>query len=219
MPLLSDADAVGEEGGMSKKQHILLVDDDRLVVATLKDGLSREGFEVSTAASGEEGIAVARDARPDLAIIDVRMPGTGGLGLARYLREHTRVPFLFLSAYSNEDIVRRAVDEGALGYLVKPLDATHLIPVIYATLARAKEIERLRELEAQLRTALAQGREASIAVGLLMERHRLDRDAAFELLRERARHERRKVNEVALTLIEASETLNRTTQRTSKASG
>ena len=133
---------------MTKRHHILLVDDDRLVVATLKAGLTRAGFEVSTAATGEEGVAMVGQAKPDLAIVDFRMPGAGGLEFARYLREQTTIPFVFLSADSDEEIVQRALDAGALGYLVKPLDFTQLVPVIQATLAQAKEIARLREPEA-----------------------------------------------------------------------
>ena len=186
---------------------MLVVDDDRLVLAALAEGLRGAGYRVTGAASGEDALGAAGRDRPDLALLDVRMPGMDGVELGRRLREQHGVPFLYLSAYGDQDVVRQAVDEGALGYLVKPLDIQQIVPSIEAALTRARELKQLRETEGQLNTALAGSREISMAVGLLMMRDRVDREQAFELLRVNARSQRRPVAEVAGELLNSAESL------------
>lgn len=182
-----------------KPMHIMIVDDDRLVLAALSRGLKDAGYRVSAAANGEDAYTIATRDPPDLALLDIRMPGMNGIELGRRLRE--RVPFLYLSAYGDEDTVRDGVAQGALGYLVKPLDIAQILPAVQAALARAAEIRALHEKETQLMTALATNRETATAVGLLMERKRLDREQAFELLRAHARSARRSVQELARDLL------------------
>lgn len=194
---------MNEADNASKK--ILLVDDDRLILALLGEGLRKFGYEVETAASGDEALARCRENQPDLAILDVRMPVKTGIETARELRETTAVPYLFLSAHGDHDIVKSAVDEGALGYLLKPIDVPQIVPTIEAALARAAELRELRERETTLSNALAAGRESSLAVGLVMERYRLDRRAAFEALRFHARSQRRKFDEVAAEFVKSAE--------------
>jgi two-component system, response regulator PdtaR len=188
-----------EKNNPQQPMHIMVVDDDRLVLAALSRGLKDVGYRVSTAANGEDASAIADRDPPDLALLDMRMPGMNGIELGRRLRE--RVPFLYLSAYGDEDTVRDGVAQGALGYLVKPLDIAQILPTVQAALARAAEIRALHEKETQLMTALATNRETATAVGLLMERKRLDREQAFELLRARARSARRSVQELAHDLL------------------
>ena len=146
--------------------------------------------------------------RPDIAILDVRMPGQSGLDLAKNLQELSDVPFIFLTAYGEGDVVRQAIEYGALGYMVKPVEVPQLIPAIEAALARAEELWKLRNTEQQLQTALNENREVSIAVGLLMERRRISRQQAFETLRTMARTQRRKIGDVAEDILTAAELLN-----------
>ncbi|HXF67852.1 MAG TPA: response regulator [Burkholderiales bacterium] len=190
------------------RAHLLVVDDDRLVLATLARGLREAGYDVSAAASGPDALAAVARSAPDLALLDVRMPGMDGVELGRLLREGAGVPFLYLSAYGQAEVVQQAVEHGALGYLVKPLDVAQIVPSIEAALARAREIRGLREKHSQLSTALAGSREVSMVVGLLMVRECLDRGEAFELLRSHARAQRRALAEVARELLESAEKLN-----------
>ena len=111
------------EGSGLIMAKILVADDDRVVLLTLAEGLREAGFEVIEARDGLQALALCRSEAPDLALLDIRMPGLDGLELARRLRDETRVPFLFFSAYGDEEFVRRAVEIGALGYLIKPLAA------------------------------------------------------------------------------------------------
>ena len=188
---------------------ILLVDDDRLVLSTLARGLSGAGYSVSTAESADDAEAIlAGGERPDLAILDVSMPGRSGLELAERLHSFDHIPFMLLTAYSDHEIVDRAAACGALGYLVKPVDTPQLAPAIKAALARAGEIHSLKATGRQLQGALDSEREISIAIGITMVQYRLDRKAAFELLRKTARGQSRKLAELAADVIKASETLN-----------
>ncbi|MBK7049769.1 MAG: response regulator [Rhodoferax sp.] len=190
-------------------KQILLVDDDRLVLAMMSGGLRDAGYHITSAESAEEARAwLASGARPDLAILDVRMPGEGGLSLAQRLRELDHIPFIMLSAYSDPDMVAQATACGALGYIVKPQEVTQLIPVIEAALARANELSDLRTTRQQLQAALNNERDISIAVGITMMQHHLKRSDAFELLRKSARSQRIKLADLAVQVIAAGEALS-----------
>jgi response regulator NasT len=189
-------------------RRLLLVDDDSLILALLARVLEQAGYEVIQTGSAEEALSIARQDDPDLALLDVTMPGMSGIDLARRLQAETAVPFMFLSAHGDIDTVKEAASFGAVGYLVKPVDTAQIVPAIEAALARADDIKRLRRTEANLTAALAAGRETSMAVGLLMARYQSDRNTAFEVLRDHARSQRRKINEIANELLCAEETLN-----------
>jgi response regulator NasT len=181
--------------------QLLIVDDDRLILHILSTGLRSAGYRTVEADSGESAIRIAHTLPIDLAILDVRMPGMSGLELAGYLRTNTATPCIFLSAYGDTAIVEQAVAEGALGYLVKPLDVPNIIPSIATALARAKELSDLKKTQAQLNAAVSQRRDIGIAIGLLMERHGLGEQPAFDMLRKAARKERRKLDELAAEVL------------------
>lgn len=186
----------------------MLVDDDRVVLSTLCEGLEQAGYRVTAAESAEEAQELlAGGIRPDLAIVDVSMPGCGGLYLAQRLRELDRIPFIMLSAYGDADNVEQAVACGALSYAVKPLDLPQLIPTIEAALARADELHGLRTGQRQLQQALDGDRCINIATGILMVHQQLSREDAFHLLRDTARSQRRKLAELAQAMVQASEVL------------
>jgi response regulator NasT len=180
--------------------QLLLVEDDMLILRTMARGLRDAGYQVSEAESGEEAMRVCTELRPDLAILDINMRGISGLELARWLAPRD-IPFMFLSAYDDADFVHQAEQAGALGYLVKPLDVPRILPSLKTALARARDLAVLRESEEKLVAALQNSREISTAIGLLMERHELSAEQAFERLRAQARSQRIKVLEVARGLI------------------
>lgn len=195
--------------GIDAGAHILIVDDDRLVLATLGHGLRDAGYRVSEAAEGTAALTLAARDKPDLALLDVRMPDISGVKLAERLKAEHAVPFMFLSAYGDPDIIQRATELGALGYLVKPLDVPQIIPSIEAALARSAQIRTLTDTGEQLSQALESGRETSMAIGILMERRGFDRNQAFEALRSHARSQRRRIHEIAAELVDAVETVNK----------
>lgn len=188
--------------------RLLLVDDDRLILATLARSLRDAGYETETANSGEAALDRAAATRFALAVMDMRMPGLSGVETARRLQVEHGVPALFLSAYGDRESVHEAVAGGTLGYLVKPVNASQLIPAIEAALARARDLAALVEIKTQLDRALTGGRNINIAIGILMERRRLSVAAAFEALRATARAERRRLEERASDLVSTLERLN-----------
>ena len=176
------------------KVKILIADDDRVVLFTLAEGLREADFDVIEARDGLQALDLCRSEAPALALLDIRMPGLDGLELARRLREETSVPFLFFSAYSDEAFVRHAVESGALGYLLKPLNVPALLPMVHTALARSRDFSGLQD-------ALASNRTIATAVGMLMHAEGLDQPAAFEKLRQQARGQRRKLEDVAMAMI------------------
>ncbi|RZJ09693.1 MAG: response regulator, partial [Rubrivivax sp.] len=114
------------------KGKILVVDDDRLVLATLSYGLTQAGFEVIDADNGDDAILLAREHRPELALLDIRMEGLTGFDVAAYLREYLQTPFMFLSAFADEATVAKVKELGAVAYLVKPLDISQIVPAVEA---------------------------------------------------------------------------------------
>ena len=190
-------------------KSLLLVDDDRLILATLSNGLRLAGYHIITAESVDEAEAwLQRNARPDLVILDVRMPGRNGLELTPLLAELEQIPFLLLTSYSEKELIKQANTSGAMGYLVKPVDITQLIPGIENALARAQELKALRESAQQLQQALDADRMASVAIGIIMDERFINHDEALKLLRNMARSQQIKLADLAANIVQARETLN-----------
>lgn len=199
------------EKSLSTAKSLLLVDDDRLVLSTLATGLAKAGYRVTTAESVEEAEAdLSGGDGVDLVILDVRMPGHSGLHLAQRLRDLDHIPFMMLSAYSDAQIVAQAAHYGAMGYAVKPIDLPQLLPTIEAALARADELQDLRLERQQLQQVLDGDRNINIATGIIMVSHKLARADAFNMLRNTARSQRRKLADLAQDVIQGSEALSLT---------
>jgi len=184
--------------------HVLIVEDDRLVLAGLAAGLEERGYLVTKAVSGEQAVQLADSARPDLVLMDICLPDISGIEAARKINDRLGIPIIFLSAFNAEETVREAVRLGGFVYLVKPITIKQLVPAIESVLARAADLSKLRGSEQNLATALKQSREISVAIGMLMERHGISAEDAFELLRRNARDTRRKAAEVAQDVISGS---------------
>lgn len=123
---------------MSAGGRILVVDDDRLVLATVVHGLTQAGYEVLDADNGDDAILLAREHRPELALLDIRMEGKSGFDVAEYLRDVAHVPFMFLSAFADADTRAKVDALGALAYLVKPLDVGQIVPTVERVLAQLR---------------------------------------------------------------------------------
>lgn len=185
------------------KGKILVVDDDRLVLATLTHGLAQAGYEVIDADNGDDAILAAREHRPLLALLDIRMEGKSGFDVAAYLRESLRIPFMFLSAFTDEETVRQVKALGAVAYLVKPLDIHQIVPAVEAAFAHLPE----RAADARVPAAGPLPEAVAMAVGVLMHRYSLTRVQALGQLRRLAENERRSVEEQAARVLDAVELL------------
>ena len=197
---------------MTNKGTILVVDDNRLVLATLTDGLSQAGYHVIDADNGDDAILLAREHKPDLALLDIRMEGKSGFDVAQYLRTQCRMPFMFLSAFSDEETVSQVEALGAVAYLVKPLDIRQIVPAVEAAFAnleagRGAASDAIATPRRGVATNEAVDPTVAMAAGVLMHRHSLTRVAAMERLSRLAVGEGRSAREQAELLLAAVERL------------
>jgi len=203
---------------VTSKGKILVVDDDRLVLATLTHGLVQAGYEVIDADNGDDAILLAREHRPELALLDIRMEGMSGFDVAAYLREALQTPFMFLSAFADEDTVAKVKELGAVAYLVKPLDIHQIVPAVEAAFAnlRARSGSGSGTGPAHAAPEPAprveggdevMGQTVAMAVGVLMHRYSLSRRDAWARLRRMAALEGRSLQDQAARLLEAVELL------------
>jgi two-component system, response regulator PdtaR len=188
---------------------VLLADDDRLILATLSQGLRKAGFPTVEASSGAVALRCCLDSPPGIAVLDYDIPDMSGLEIARALYP-APFPLIFLSAYGDDQIVRAAADLGVMAFLVKPIDPLHLVPTIHTVMKRFSDLSTLRGESVQLNSALKAARATSIVVGLLMERLRLSEKEAYDRLRAYCRGHNRKVTEVASEILSATERLHET---------
>lgn len=190
----------------------MLVDDDRLVLASLSPSLQAAGYVVKKATSGKEAIDLCQQTPPDLAVLDMRMPGMDGIEVARWLQQNTQIPFIFLTAYGEDNAIEKAVDSGALGYLIKPIDPPQLLAGVKTALQRSAENRLLLQREGQLTEALNGDRTVNTAVGILIEREHMSEQEAFERLRNQARSNQRRLPDLARELVQAVENINKLSQ-------
>ena len=189
------------------KGKILVVDDDRLVLATLTHGLAQAGYDVIDADNGDDAILLAREHRPDLALLDIRMEGKSGFDVAAYLREYCQIPFMFLSAFSDDETMRQVKQLGAVAYLVKPLDIRHILPTVEAAFANAAPG---KPAAAHPPSYEPMAQPVAMAVGVLMHRYSLSRTAALGRLERMAANEGLPLAEQAERLLAAVELLSST---------
>lgn len=189
---------------------ILIVDDDPLILATLTIGLNHAGYQVLEASSGEIALELCQQQLPDLVILDIQMSGMSGIETAKQIYQQFHLPFLFLTAVTDRYMVTSAVREGALGFLVKPIEMTQLIPSIETALLRAKEFQSLQHQNVHLETALSQNRDVSIAIGIMVAHSDLNAVEAEAALRQYARKNRTKMADLAKHIIAAANQLNNT---------
>jgi response regulator NasT len=164
--------------------------------------LERAGFDVvAEARDGREAVALAAEHRPDLAVMDVKMPELDGIEAARQMLEQRQIPIVMLTAFSEAALVGRAVDAGVFGYLVKPFRESDLLPAIEAARARHAELQALRDEAGSLRDALEARKLIERAKGLLMEKDGLSEGEAFARLRGASQQTGRPLREVAEAIL------------------
>jgi len=193
---------------VTSKGKILVVDDDRLVLATLTHGLLQAGYEVIDTDNGDDAILLAREHHPDLALLDIRMEGMSGFDVAAYLRDFLHTPFMFLSAFADEETVAKVGALGAVDYLVKPLEVRQILPAVEAALARLPSRPAPPEAGPHA-PAEAMTPIVAMAVGVLMHRHGLSRAVALERLQRLAREDGQGAEQMAQRLLDAIDLLAR----------
>ena len=169
-------------------RSLLVCDDDRLVLMSITAALRQVGYEVYEADSGDDAILLARQHRPDLAILDIRMDGKTGFDVAAYFRDYLDQPFVFLTACSNPDEISEGMAQGALAYFIKPIETPRLLQEVEKALAR---LESRTVPKAAVRTLLGEepvrDHQHWVAAGILMATERLDLHGAVSRLADIAR--------------------------------
>ncbi len=182
--------------------RILVAEDETIIRLDLRALLERAGFHVcAEARDGLEAVELARQHRPDLAILDVKMPRLDGIEAAKRIIDERPIPIVMLTAYGQDELVARAVEAGVFGYLVKPFREQDLLPAIATARARHEELQALRQEAASLAEALAARKAIERAKGLLMAREGLTEQQAFERLRRASQISGRPLKVVAEALI------------------
>lgn len=182
--------------------RILVAEDETIIRLDLRALLEKAGLEVcAEARDGVEAVELARRHRPDLAILDVKMPRLDGIEAARRIIDERPIPIVMLTAYGQEELVARAVEAGVFGYLVKPFREQDLLPAIATARARHEELQALREEAESLAEALAARKAIERAKGLLMAKEGLTEQQAFERLRRASQISGRPLKVVAEALI------------------
>ena len=183
--------------------RVVIAEDEAIIRLDLKETLQEEGYEVvGETGRGDEAVQLVRDLDPDLAILDIKMPGMDGLSAAREIAGERRAAVLILTAFSQRDLIEQARDAGALAYLVKPFQKNELIPAIEVALGRFKEMKLLegevKGLEEQLETRKVVDR----AKGMLMDRHGMSENDAFSFIQKTAMQQRVKTKVIAQQIID-----------------
>ena len=190
------------------QRTILVADNDSSDLSTIAEQLQEAGYNVITASNAEETLLHSQSDDTDLAIIDIDIISNLDGHDSRQMWEQIRIHTLYLTNSQNQDSVELAVNQGALGYLIKPMENHQLLPAVKSALECASELKRLQLNEGRLSDAIQRNREISVAIGIYMERFHTTEQEAFEALRSFARNERRKLVEIARELIQVTEGRN-----------
>ncbi|MGC9001942.1 MAG: ANTAR domain-containing response regulator [Dictyoglomus sp.] len=189
-----------------KTVRVLIAEDEPIVKMDLKELLESQGYEVvGEASDGKIAIELARKLKPDVIIMDIRMPNLDGIEAAKILTQEEIAPIIFLTAYSDRELVEKAKEVGVVAYIVKPFKESDLFPAIEIAIARFKEFQLLRKEVEDLKDALETRKLVDRAKGILMDREGLKEHEAFRLIQKASMDKRKPMKEIAQAIILAYE--------------
>jgi response regulator NasT len=181
----------------------VIAEDEAIIRLDLRETLEEEGYEiVGETGRGDEAVRLVRELQPDLAILDIKMPGLDGLAAARQIADDRLAAVLILTAFSQRDLIEEARDAGALAYLVKPFQRSELVPAIEISLGRFRELRALQEQTESLEDRLETRKVLDRAKGTLMDRHGMTEQDAFRFIQTAAMGERATMRAVAQQVID-----------------
>ena len=190
-------------GAVGGPTRVVIAEDEAIIRMDLRELLEEEGYEVvGETGRGDEAVELVRTLHPDLAILDIKMPGLDGLSAARQITGERLAAVLILTAFSQRDLVEQARDAGAIGYLVKPFQKGDLIPAIEVALGRYAELRSLEAEVEDLSERLEARKVIDRAKGILMDQHGLREQDAWRFLQTEAMNRRSKVHEVARLVVD-----------------
>jgi len=185
------------------RRRVVIAEDEALIRLDLKEMLEEEGFTVvAEAANGEDAVRLAVQHRPDLVVLDVKMPRLDGISAAEQIAAARIAPVVMLTAFSQPELVERARAAGAMAYVVKPFTKADLLPAIAMATSRYDEVVALEREVADLRDRLEARKLVDRAKALLQSRHGMDEAQAFRWIQRTSMDRRATMREVAESLIE-----------------
>jgi two-component system, response regulator PdtaR len=178
--------------------RVVIAEDEAIIRLDLRETLEEEGYDVvGETGRGDEAVTLVRELRPDLAILDIKMPGMDGLEAARVITAERICGVLMLTAFSQREVIEEARDAGALAYLVKPYQKSDLIPAIEVAIGRFREMQHLTGEVDGLVEQLESRKIIDRAKGLLIDECGMKEGEAFTFIQRTAMSERSRMREVA----------------------
>ncbi len=191
------------EASATGKRRVVVAEDESLIRIDIVETLEDNGFEViAEAADGEKAVALVEELRPDLVVMDVKMPLLDGISAAEIINRKKLAPVVLLTAFSQRELVERAAEAGALAYVVKPFTPNDLIPAIEVALSRATQIEALEDEISDLAERLETRKILDRAKGILNNTMGLPEPEAFRWIQKASMDRRLTMREVAQTVID-----------------
>ena len=182
--------------------RVVIAEDEAIVRLDLKEIMEEEGYEVvGETGRGDEAVELVREHRPDIAILDIKMPGMDGLSAAREISSERLSAVLILTAFSQRDLIEQARNAGALAYLVKPFQKSELLPAIEMALGRFAEMKALDDQVKSLEESLEVRKAVDRAKGILMDELGWKEHESFSWIQKTAMSERVRMVEVAERII------------------
>ena len=199
---LLNGDTVYEEKWDVERTRVIIADDESLIRMDLREMLTNLGYlVVGEVGDGRSAVNLARELRPDIVIMDIKMPDMDGIEAAQVLTEERVAPVLLLSAYSQQELVQRAQKAGVAGYMVKPFRESDLAPAIEVALARFSEFRTMAREVDDLQEALETRKAVDRAKGILMDTQGLSETEAFRKIQKMSMNNRKSMRTVADAII------------------
>lgn len=189
-----------------ERTRVIIADDESVIRADLREMLTTLGYlVVGEVGDGQSAVNLARELKPDVVIMDIKMPNMDGIEAARILTQEKIAPVLLLTAYSQRDLVDRAREAGVVGYLVKPFREQEISPAIDIALARFQEFRELQKQVGDLTETLETRKVVDRAKGVLMDSQQLTEMEAFRKIQKMSMNTRKPMKEIAEAIILAQE--------------
>ncbi|GAB4448227.1 MAG: response regulator [Anaerolineae bacterium] len=192
-----------------ERTRIIIADDESIVRADLKEMLNTLGYlVVGDVGDGQSAVNLARELKPDVVLMDIKMPNMDGIEAAKILTAEQIAPVVLLTAYGQKELVERAKEAGVVGYLVKPFRETDLMPAIEVALSRFREFAEVQKEVEDLQNALETRKLVERAKGILMDTQGIEENEAFRKIQKMSMNTRKPMKEVAEAIILAHEATN-----------
>jgi response regulator NasT len=186
-------------------KRVVIAEDEAIIRLDLKEILEAEGYEVvGETGRGDEAVDLVAEHHPDLAILDIKMPGLDGIEAARRISSDHRTAALILTAFSQRNLIEDARDAGVAAYLVKPFQRSEIVPAIEVAIARFEEHRAIEDEVASLEDKLETRRLVDRAKGILMDKHGMKEADAFSFIQRTAMSKRTRMQDVAREVIEGT---------------